>query len=54
MPEFILQLGVAGLAVFLMYRLSNDRMKEMTVALNALTEVIHSLKMYLSKNDCSK
>ena len=49
MPELsdILQFGVAGLAVFLMYKLSANHLDHNTKVLGELRDVIKDLKEFL-------
>ena len=46
----IAQLGVAGLAVFLMYRISSNHIDHNTVILGELRDAIKSLVSFLEKD----
>ena len=52
MPDItaIAQFGVAGLAVYLMYRISSNHIDHNTKATNNLTEVIKELKEWLQNH----
>ena len=48
------QFGVAGLAVFLFYKLSANHMTHNTKMLGELRDVIRELKNYLERNEQKK